>query len=275
MRLPNPAITIGSMTLLGLAACASNTGKNQPELVFNNPGRIELQVTAKIPSDLPPNIEQEVTKNLTGWNYPVGEKDGEAFSHNMKATVGILTHGSTPAGFSFSIGNSDPRSVEFQKADTLPVSCALTSNDQPEQTRELSMDFIADRSDKAYLAVDKLADHISTVCFNLLAEVKWPLKANELNQSNTSKSPSWMPEIRIEDKVTTDDPISAPVLPPSASPSSTPSTSTETEGKSPTSAEQPHAEKPKVTIQRDKPRRQIIIHNQGAPVILEFGHQRR
>jgi hypothetical protein len=134
------------------------------------------------------------------------------------------------------------------------------------------MDFMADKSDKAYLASDKLADHISTVCFNLLTEVKWPLKEKTENHSSTIKSPGWIPEIRIEEKLTTEDPINTPVAPPS---SSAPTTSPETDVKTPDTAKEAIAKEPKVRIQRDEPRRQIIIHNQGAPVILEFGYERR
>ena len=134
------------------------------------------------------------------------------------------------------------------------------------------MDFMAEKSDKAYLASDKLADHISTVCFNLLTEVKWPLKEKTENHSSTIKSPSWIPEVRIEEKVTTDDPVTTPIAPPSTS---SPTASPKTDVKTPDSAKDAKAEEPKVRIQRDEPRRQIIIHNQGAPVILDFGYERR
>jgi hypothetical protein len=129
------------------------------------------------------------------------------------------------------------------------------------------MDFMAERSDKAYLAIDKLADHISTVCFNLLTEVKWPLKEKPAAQGRTIKSPSWIPEIRIEDKVTTDDPTTTSVT--------SPTTSSGQDVKTPASEKIAKPEEPKVRIQRDEPRRQIIIHNQGSPVILEFGYERR
>lgn len=241
-------------------------------LVFDNPGRIEMQVSADDPAVSTQDIANTVSKNLSGWNYPVGAKDGEAFSHLLKASVGKVTHGQTPTGFSFSAGNSDPRAIDFQKADTLPIGCVLSSIDHPEQSRELSMDFMADQSDKEYLATENLADHISTVCFNLLTEAKWPLKEKIEDQGGAIKSPGWIPEIRIEEKVTTDDPVTTPVVPPSTS---TPTASPETDVKTPVPQKAINTEKPNVTIETNKPRRQIIIHNQGAPVILEFGYQRR
>lgn len=83
----------------------------------------------------------------------------------------------------------------------------------------------------------KLIDHISTVCFNLLSELNW--KDNTQNQPSSSLKPSWIPEVRIET-------ITAP-------------------------DEAAKADAPGKT---DEGRKQIIIHNQGSPVILKFGHER-
>jgi hypothetical protein len=221
-----------------------------------------MQISADSATDMPPDLAEKVSKNLNGWDFPVGEKDGEAYTHVLKVTIGTIKHGLTPTGLSFSAGNSDPRAIEFQKADVLPISCAFSAVAHPEQRGTLSMDFMADRSDKAYLAIDKLADHISTVCFNLLTEIKWPLKEKTQDPTRTIKSSDWIPEIRIEEKLSTDAPATAPVAPATV-PSSSP---TSQEASKP---------KPNVTIQRDEPRRQIIIHNEGSPVILEFGHERR
>ncbi len=83
----------------------------------------------------------------------------------------------------------------------------------------------------------QLVDHISTVCFNLLNELNWPDKTQ--SEPASSLKPSWMPEVRIET-------VTRPA----------------------------EAEKADAPVKADEGRKQIIIHNQGTPVILKFGHER-
>jgi len=259
------------LAVFGLIACAKQPITPQQIMDFSNPGEIEFHVNTHDDTKSLDTISQTVMANLKHWDYPVVISPSAKVSHVLTATVGTVVQGSSPPGFSYSAGNSDPRSLEFQKMAVLPITCQLKSITQPAQVRELSMDFMADKTDKAYLATDKLTDHISTVCFNLLTDAKWPLKEKSAAQGSTIKSSDWIPEIRIEDKVTTDDPTTAPVTPPSTSPT----TSSGQDVKTPNSEKDVKPEEPKVRIQRDEPRRQIIIHNQGSPVILEFGYERR
>ncbi|NOT13255.1 MAG: hypothetical protein HOP23_15710 [Methylococcaceae bacterium] len=223
------------VVLSSLTACTPTLVSKPITLEVNKLGRIELSVTVSQSSLLSGEISQQVTKNLSGWNYPIGAKNSETFSHRLIATVGAMEHGDTPTGFSFSSGNSDPRALEFQKADVLPVNCQLTSMAQPEQTSELSMGFSTSKNDSQALTSDKLTDHISTVCFNLLRELKWPTDPHHSTQEIIK--PSWIPEIRIETK------------------------------------DQPMIND--TSIKNSEGRKQLIIHNQGSPVILNFGHERR
>lgn len=234
----------------GLVACAPTQVKKQRAFDFSTIGRIELQIIADDPSVLPVDLSEKVSKNLADWKYPIGAASGQAISHSLIAQVGAIEHANTPTGFSFSAGNSDPRAMDFQKTDVLPIDCKLTSIAHPEQTSDLSMGFTASKTDRRAFAVEKLADHISTVCFNLLREVKWP-ESGEKQESSTI-NPSWMPEIRIENKT-------VPAVTPKAN-----------EGAVKTNAE----ESPK-TEDESEQRKEIIIHNQGSPVILHFGHERR
>jgi hypothetical protein len=96
------------------------------------------------------------------------------------------------------------------------------------------MDFAAGSS----ISEEKLIDHISTVCFNLLSELNWPDKAK--NQLSSSIKPNWIPEVRIE---TITNPIAV--------------------------------EKTDKSDKASEEHKQIIIHNQGSPVIFSFGHERR
>lgn len=244
------------IALLGVTACATNNIKTQQVFDFKNLGRIELQITANDPSALSESVGAEVGKNLADWNYPVGAKDGAAFSHVLKATVESVEYGNTPPGFSFSSGNSDPRAMDFQKTFVLPITCQLTSIDHPEQTSELKLGFSADQTSKFFLSSDKLADHISTVCFNLLTELKWPEKPKKDTDEKTIKSPGWIPEIRIETKETPPTESVHKLTPIKNSSDKV----DDVESSTPSNAE---------------PRKQIIIYNQGSPVILELGHQRR
>ena len=260
--------TILSISLLGISACANNPINQRQAIDLSNPGRIELQITANDPALAVANIAQEVSQNLAGWDYPVGNKAGETFSHNLKVTVDKVEYGDTPTGFSFSSGNSDPRAMGFQKTFVLPITCRLSAIARPEQSSELKMGFAENRANKLFLGADKLADHISTVCFNVLSEVKWPKKTAEYAGSTTVKSPGWMPEIRIETKeipaasieqVPMADKVKISPSNPGAVDGDTAKTSIET----------------KTIPPNTEHRKQIIIYNQGSPVILELGHERR
>ena len=108
------------------------------------------------------------------------------------------------------------------------------------------MDFAAgnlfDKQTVHSISADKLVDHISTVCFNLLSELDWPDKPQ--NQPASSLKPSWVPEVRIET-------VTSPV---------------ET-GKA--------AVPGKTVTGNNEGRKQIVIQNQGSPVIFSFGHERK
>jgi hypothetical protein len=223
-----------------LTACAPGLEKKQAPLDTASVQRIEFKIGAIKQPSLKSILAQQdivarISHNLAGWGYPIGAKDNSVFSHTLTAEIGLLEHSETPAGFSFSSGNSDPRAIDFQKTDVLPISCELRSIAQPEQTNYLIMDFAAGSSPSE----DKLIDHISTVCFNLLNELNWPDKA----QPAAGGQPGWIPEVRIE------------TVPP------------------PIDAEK--AGVPGVPGKTGAGRKQIIIHNQGSPVIFNFGHERR
>jgi hypothetical protein len=221
-----------------LTACAPGLEKQPSQLDIASINYIEFKIGVINEPSLKSTLAQQgmttrITKNLADWGYPMGSKDIQTFSHTLTTEIGLIKHSQTPPGFSFSSGNSDPRAIDFQKSNVLPISCELTSITQPTETAYLHMDFVAENS----VSEAKLVDHISTVCFNLLSELNWPDKTQ--HQTSSSFKPSWIPEVRIE---------------------------TET---SPGQAEKVIAPGKEV-----EGRKQIIIHNQGSPVILKFGHER-
>jgi hypothetical protein len=260
LRLKLPSFC--SILLLGIAACATNSLKKQQAFDFSSPGRIELQITANDPSLSIETTRLEVSKNLATWDYPVGAKEGESFSHVLKATVGSVEYADTPTGFSFSSGNSDPRAMGFQKTFVLPITCQLSSIAHHEQSGELKLGFSTDETSKIFLGSDKLADHISTVCFNLLTELKWPIKPKQNTDTTTIKTPSWMPEIRIESKEVPVAPVNKATRP-------------DDNKASPVNSNDNEGVEAKTIAPTTEHRKQIIIYNQGSPVILELGHERK
>ncbi len=228
-------------------------------------------------------MAERISKNLRSWGYPVEpDLDGNGATHEMEARVGRIENKSTPTGFSFSIGNSDPRALDFQKADVLPVTCTLKSTAHLSETVSLFMDFIADekikdpgraKSDPALR--ETYENHIGTVCFNLLDKLKVPRKKAA---SSTSTS-TWMPEIRIE---VTEKPAKSESRTPTGA---LPALPVETDG--PTNPDARNSEngpsnpldeppvKTQTSSNSEKGRKRIIIHNRGNPVILDFGFERK
>lgn len=181
-------------------------------------------------------IAERVSSNLAEWQYPLQAKQG-SYSHQLQATLGVISHQSTPVGFSFSSGNSDPRAAEFQKADVLPITCRLSQGQQVIQEQQAtfsSEQFKTGSSDKI---TDKLVDQISTTCFNLLEDLQLPQVTNS-RQHTVFFKPGWMPDVRVEVQQVTNAATGV-------------------------KAEQAESHK------------QVIIHNQGTPVILNFGHERK
>ena len=234
-----------------LTACVPGLEKKQAPFDTASVKRIEFKTGKMNPSLLSSTMPQQemiaqVSGNLAGWGYPVGSKGNEAFTHTLRAEIGSVELSETPPGFSFSVGNSDPRAIDFQKADVLPISCELTSIAHPEQTTYLHMDFAAgnlfDKQTVHAISADQLVDHISTVCYNLLSELVWPVKPQ--NQPASNLKPSWIPEVRIE---TVTSPVEA--------------------GKAVVPG--------KTVTGNNEGRKQIVIQNQGSPVIFSFGHERK
>lgn len=197
-------------------------------------------------------IAEQVSKNLAEWQFPVKPGTG-TYSHVLTATLGPVTHDSTPVGLSFSLGNVDPRAQDFQKADVLPISCRLSSATNPsvgveEHSTFNAYELTGDTTPSK--AVARLTDNISTLCFNLLDGLKLPV-ANKPLEAKSFK-PSWAPQIQVEVKQVKPATVQAP---------------------------NSGAVDANVTIEQEQAgeegRKQVTIRNQGSPVILQFGHERR
>ncbi len=244
--------------LAGISACGVSDLQKPPAFNPAEVDAIRVRVEEKSVFGVPvarPEVGEKIAENLSGWGYKVSAGDELSAGHELSVEVGEVEHASTPVGFSFSAGNSDPRSLDFQKSDVLSITCTLMPKEQPQNRAELSMGFPAgdyqNRSaadaERAQL-ITLLENDISTVCFNLLSELDVPVRQEE-GVMPVGK-PSWIPEIRLE-------------IENEAQPNPDSAVDGATDSGQPTNAP------------NTAPKKRIIIHNQGSPVIFKFGHERK
>ena len=191
-------------------------------------------------------IKTNMMANLAEWSYPLKAIDGH-FSHRLEAAIGLMQRGSTPAGFSFSSGNSDPRSPDFQQADVIPISCSLSRSDDPSVKFELKSAFSAPSAAERTSAhlTHELSDRLSTLCYDLLDKLPRQALPKDSGTANPAQiKPNWIPNIRVE--------IQEKPLPAVRSSSVT----------------EPEADD-------DGSQKSLLIHNQGDPLIITIGHERK
>ncbi|BBL75159.1 hypothetical protein [Methylomagnum ishizawai] len=258
------------------------------------------------------DMAARAARNLGGWGYAVEAGSGD-FSHILEAKIDPVAHKSTPPGFSMSMGDSDPRALEFQKAYVLPVDCVIYPVARPQDRASLYMDFVAkDTSISDPDSTRTYVDHISTVCFNLLEDlkIKRTQAAPAAQKAETpANSDTWFPEVRVEvrNKTVTPAPVAAPAVPAASAPSAPPPTvpvrpvpapavpkptATPSAPVPPMAAPKPapppvqstapvpsQPQAPAVTTETatdpGNGKKEMIIHNQGSPIILEFGYERK
>ncbi len=269
-----------SMSFLYSAGCAPLT---ESERLLFNPAEVKsLSVVFEKSSiflgrPLPvKQMQQQIQSNLSQWSYPFSDSSTEASSHSLAIEFGQIKRGSTPAGFSLTIGNSDPRALDFQQADVLTLSCSLFPTGQPDKRTHMTMEIIADDFKNFAQSqshdddwIEKLTDNFSTVCFNLLDSLN---VKRTVPEKQTLSSPDWMPEIRIE--IENEQPLKKES-------EQHESINQEPASESDNKPNQKSESNP-IQTEIDKPknssnpfRKRIIIHNQGNPVIFEFGHERK
>lgn len=196
------------------------------------------------------DINKTVVNNLTEWGYQFAGQQTNEYTHDLTIRIGSIHIGSTPSGLSFSTGNSNPRALDFQKATTLPLTCSLMPKGQKSQRAELVMEVMAEEyrgsnmmpvSEEKMLS--RISDDISTTCFNLLSSLNVKTIQNE--STTKVKTPTWMPKIYIEIENSIE-------------------TNSQFQKQEPKQKQNLNAE----------PRKRVIIHNQGNPVIFKFGPDR-
>lgn len=294
---------LGALSLLVLLSGCAGV---EPMGVRPDPASIKKILFRFEPDTVPAARERDmaerVSKNLGTWGYPVTtDGQGGDYSHIMEAKIGEVSFKSTPKGFSFTLGNSDPRAMDFQKADVLPVDCVLYPVGRAKDRASLYMDFMADdkvkggaRNKPDSAAESAYVNHAATVCFNLLEDLKvrrgkpTPAVAGALGGTDSSSGDAWFPEVRIEVRekpaASSAKPaaaVAAPAVVPASAPVAAKPSLEATPGSAAPPAEEatPEAEAPPVSAEtrpgKEEGRKQMIIHNQGSPIILEFGYERK
>lgn len=242
-----------------LLLCAINTAWAQ-SLDTRAVKSIALKIDPKPLADLGLSapyqpLAARISENLAQRQLPMRPDAGQTYTHTLDVTVGKASHDGTPPGFSFSLGNSDPRSPGFQKADVIPIQCRLRANADPSQQADLTMTFNAlappASADKWQAS---LVEDISTVCYELL---------DSLHLYQPSPAPAAMP--------------SAPGLPqaatPVAQPAWMPAVKIETVQEPPPKPDTVNPADPIKAVPSEE-RKQLIIRNQGTPLIIKWGHER-
>ncbi len=297
--------TLLACSLLTLTGCAID---GKPKAHLSNPERVTDMkfiispdnLANKASVELRGQMAEEISRNLSSWGYPVTalKSQEEVFSHTLEGKVGRPEKKSTPPGLSLDFGNSDPRALDFQKAEVVPVACVLRARNKSEDPVKLAGEFSLPADFDEVMGTPKktvppgfYVDRIATVCLNLLSELNIP-KTTPLVAAT-----SWKPavDIEIRDKppakseaaplIDTPHPSLPPVgkgvnstALPAATPGSLPAKPAAPEGVTPvappagTSEHAPAATEAAPTM--EEKRKQLIIRNLGTPVILEFGYER-
>ena len=181
-------------------------------------------------------IKQQIASNLSAWSFPVQVNHTQR-SHGLHATIGPLHHGSTPAGFSFGSGNSDPRALEFQKADLITLSCSLFNMQHPTIRFELTQSVSA--------LAPFLTEQLSTLCFDVLNKLPRRALPHATDPTEpTLSKPGWIPGIRVE--------IQEQTLP---------------------DVHPAHIQDQ--AVEESSSQKNLIIHNQGNPLTITIGHERK
>lgn len=284
-----------SILLPLLAACAM--GGNKPQGRLPRPEEVKNVVLTVTSEAGAPRFDREETErlqtaiaaNLASWGYPIHAPQREATekpTHRLEARVGPVARKSTPPGLSFTLGDSDVRAPEFQKADVQNISCLLSDWNAPGEGVKLSGDFAVEKGFGELLggkaereSTAFYVDRVGTVCLNLLSELKIARPKAKAAETGGTVVPAWAPEVRIEvrNKPQPGAPAAAekppaPQAGPNApeSPAAEPAKPQEEQDKAQDSAIQTETKET-----GEDSRKQIIIHNRGAPVILEFGYERK
>jgi hypothetical protein len=188
----------------------------------------------------------------------------------------------SPVGFSLSIGDSDPRSPEFQKTMVTPIRCALVKLSGFREQGSLVQDKQVPRSASSQRGNDAseraYATNIVSVCHALLAELRFPRSLTYSRESHGE------PGVRIESIYIDERPNGVSAAPvtrardetaPSGPTPSTVGAKRPVASAAPAARASSEAVGTPSAVRIERKRMQITILNQGDTLILELANNRR
>ncbi|MCK5831677.1 MAG: hypothetical protein KAH20_15385 [Methylococcales bacterium] len=149
------------------------------------------------------DIRKIVINNLSDRGYQFIGKETNDYTHDLTIHIGSIHSGSTPDGFSFSSGNSNSRSLAFQKANTIPLTCSLMPRGQRLQHTELVMEIKAEEYKDLSIntvseekVITRISEDISKICLNLLSSLS--IKTIKKESETKIVTPILEPKAQVE-----------------------------------------------------------------------------
>ena len=239
-------------------------------------------------------VSLEISRRFSQAGYSVSVTESSEpeknFSHILEASVGASAFTETPKGFSFGLGNSDPRSSSFQKGVSTPITCTLRSKENSDQVMVLKEHksvpsgintLVLDADQQSQKKKRFYIENIGSTCHNLLSKLHiLPASAGEVEPATR-----FAPVVRIETEIENTGEREDKRKDQRGSKSTTDFTQpTDIVEKSNEEApaetvNQSKNTKPPVAVRNDQAEdwrnKTMKIFNQGDTVILKFGVERR
>ncbi len=202
-----------------ITGCTSNLETNKPiNFNYNAVENIEFNLQPlperKGTSEWTKAISIEISQRFADAGYPIFSSFStptQSANHVLEAQVEETRITKTQPGFSLGFGNSNPRSTNFQKTFSAPISCTLRSLDDPTQNISLKelksvsspFDNIGSSQEKINAKLNRFyIENIGSTCHNLLNKLQ--VKRSSLVKSDSSNKNTFSRAMRIETKYKSD-----------------------------------------------------------------------
>lgn len=232
-------------------------------------------------------VSMEISQRFANAGFPISnslDNVKKPFTHTLNTKVDEARITDTQPGVTFGFGNSNPRSTNFQKTLSAPISCTIQSLKDPDQNVSLKeLKSIASPFDNIGLSQqqknDKLKrfyiENIGSTCHNLLKKLS--VKPTSAPKADAINSETFMQSIRIETKYKSDNKQEPNLEEPPRKTSANDEATTQINEAPTQIIEEDNF--PTITTKekntQDWRDAEITIFNQGDTVILEFGNNRR
>lgn len=156
-------------------------------------------------------ISREISRRFSAVGYPVTAFESAnsasrpvgkpvktsrpTYSHILEVSIGAIEQDDTPTGFSFALGNSDPRAEGYQKTTVIKIACTLCDLADPESAVTL----VEKKSAASSNDIEKelspslkrfYIENIGSTCHNLLIKLElYPRTPENADSQKLSKQP--------------------------------------------------------------------------------------